>query len=208
MSDQLCTTAQVKSRLGITDVTDDALLSELIDQVSDWVELSTHRKLVPDDAATYVFDTEPGYVLRIPRGIRVITSMGVAPSVHQPDAAGTYTTVPAADILLRPKSVDLPPGWPPTEVRISRGVLVGTISAFGRIDNGCTITGNFGFAATPPAIVALAIEAVAIGYQLRKNGASAAIGADGMPAALLDVGTDTVRSWRATLGMYRAPAIG
>src|SRR3954470_1309144 len=102
MADQLCTTAQVKSRLNITDGTDDALISELIDQVSGWVETYVGRKLVAEDATTYVFDTEAGYVLRIPRGIRSITSMGVAPTVHQPDTGGTYTVIPAADILLRP----------------------------------------------------------------------------------------------------------
>jgi hypothetical protein len=181
MADQLCTTAQVKTRIfptGVTDTGDDALISELIDQVSGWIETYTGRKLVPEVAATYVFDTEPGQVLRVPRGIRTITSMGVAPTIHQPDTGGTYTTVPAADILLRPKAVDLPIGFPPTEVHISRGVLVGTISKFGRVDNGGTITGDFGWSATPPEITAITIDAVVIGYSHRKDGSSGAVGPD------------------------------
>src|SRR5262245_19907386 len=120
MADQLCTTTKVKTRRWITDATDDTLISELIDQVSAWIQGYTGRKLVPEAAATYVFDTHAGYVLRIPRGIRTITSMGVA-SGHQPDSGGTYTTVTAADRLLRPKAEAAPEGWPFTEVRISRG---------------------------------------------------------------------------------------
>lgn len=208
MADQLCTTAQVKARIGITDATDDTVLGELIDQVSNWIETYTGRKLVPEAAATYVFDTEAGYVLRIPRGIRAITSMGVASTVHQPDAAGTYTTVPAADRLLRPKAVDLPEGWPPTEVLISRGVLAGTVTAFGRIDNGATITGDFGFATTPPEIASVAIDAVVTAYAARKNGASGVVGVDG--TAILPWAQFFSRGspQRGTLDRYRYAAIG
>jgi hypothetical protein len=208
MADQLCTTAQVKARIGITDATDDTLLSELIDQVSGWIETFTGRKLVPDNAATYVFDTEAGYVLRIPRGIRTITSMGVATQVHQPDSAGTYTSVPATDFLLRPKTVDLPEGWPPTEVRISRGTLAGTVTAFGRIDNGCTITGNFGFAATPVEIASVTIDAVVAAYQVRKNGASGVVGADGIATPPWSQFFGRGSPQRGTLDRYRFAAIG
>jgi hypothetical protein len=181
LADQLCTVAQVKARLfpaGPVDATDDVLIGELVDQVSDWVQHYTGRKLVPEVAQTYVFDTAAGYVLRIPRGVRTVTSMGVATLTHQPDSGGTYTTIPAGDILLRPKAADLPIGWPSTEVRISRGTLAGTVSAFATVENGATITGDFGFAATPPDIQAVAIDAVVAAYQARKNGASGVIGAD------------------------------
>jgi hypothetical protein len=210
VADQLCTTAQVKTRIfptGVTDATDDALISELIDQVSAWIETFTGRKLVPEVGATYVFDTEAGQVLRVPRGIRTITSMGVAPTVHQPDAAGTYTTIPAADILLRPKAVDLPIGFPATEVHLSRGTLAGTIRSFGRVDNGCTLTGDFGFAATPPDVAAVAIDAVVIAYSHRKDGSSGAVGPDDVPlppwARFFSRGSPQ----RDTLNRYRYQAI-
>lgn len=180
MVDQLCTTAQVKARIfpaGGSDALDDALISELIDQVSDWIQDYTGRKFVAEVAATYVFDTEPGYVLYVPRGIRTITSMGVA-TTHQPDSGGTYTTIPAADRLLRPKAADIMDGSPPTEVHLNRGTLSGTIRQFVRADNGCTITGDFGFATVPPAVQAVAIDSVVIAYAQRKNGASGAIGAE------------------------------
>jgi hypothetical protein len=179
-ADQLCTTAQVKARLfpaGVTDNGDDTLISELIDQVSSWIEGYTGRKLVPEAAATYTFDTVAWFVLRIPRGIRAVTTMGVA-MTHQPDTGGTYTTVPAADRLLRPRAADSPEGWPATEVRLSRGLLAGTIGTFSTVENGCTITGDFGFASTPPDVVAVAIDAVVAAYQARKDGASSVLGAD------------------------------
>ena len=180
MVDQLCTTAQIKARVnpaGVSDSVDDTLISELIDEVSAWVQNYTGRKFVADAAATYVFDTSAGYVLRIPRGIRSITSMGVA-TTHQPDSGGTYTTVPAADVLLRPRAQDLPEGWPAFEVWLSRGTLAGTVATFSTVQNGCTITGNFGFAAVPKDIEAVTIDAVVAAYASRKNGASSVLGAE------------------------------
>jgi hypothetical protein len=208
VADQLCTSAQVKARLfpaGVNDAVDDTLIGELIDQVTDWVQHYTQRKLVPDDAATYVFDTNAGYVLRIPRGIRSITSMGVATQAHQPDSGGVYTTIPAADRLLRPRAQDLPAGWPPTEVRISRAST--SISAFNTIENGCTITGNFGFAAVPPDMQGVGIDAVVTAYQNRKNGASGVIGAEGQSIVPWATYFSKGSPQRGTLDMYRYPGI-
>lgn len=204
MADQLVTTAQVKARLNISDTNDDTLISELIDQVSSFIESTTGRKFAPDNAATYVFDTDEGSALRIPYGIRTITSMGVSSS-HQPDSGGTYTTIPAADILLRPKAVDAMIGWPFTEVWITRGTLAGTIRYFSRADNGCTITGNFGFATVPPDVQAACIDAVVAAYAVRKMGASGVIGAEGtaMPpwSAFFGHGSPQMQ----TLTRYAAP---
>lgn len=172
--DQLANISQIKAHLNITDTTDDTLLAELLVQVSSWIEGYTGRKLTPEDAATYTFDTNAGYVLRVPKGIRSITSMGIASMANQPDTGGVYTTVAAASILLRPRSGDLPLGWPPTEVWLSRGA--NTTPVFGTIQNGCTITGNFGFAATPPDVQAVAIDATVAAYAVRKMGASGVIG--------------------------------
>lgn len=178
MADQLCTIAQVKARInpaGVSDVVDDAMLTEMVEQVSDWVQHFTGRKFVPDNAATYVVDTASGYVLRIPRGIRSVTSMGINALSNQPDSGGTYVTLSAATIMLRPASIDLPVGWPPTEIHLSRA----TSSVFATVENGATITGNFGFAATPPDIQAVCIDATVAAYQNRKLGTSGVIGAEG-----------------------------
>jgi hypothetical protein len=181
MADQLCTTAQVKARIfpaGVTDTGDDTVISELIDQTSDYIEQYTGRKLVPVASADYYFDTVAGYVLRVPIGIRAVTFMGVNNLTHQPDSGGTYTTVPASDYLLRPKPQDGAQGWPFMEVQISRGTLAGTIAAFGNIANGCKLTMTTGFAATPPDIQSVCIDAVVAAFQARKDGASGVIGSE------------------------------
>lgn len=205
----LCTIGQVKARLfpaGPTDTTDDGLIAELIEQISDWIGGYTGRILYPVNAATYVFDTSYGNTLRIPMGLRSATSVGVNNLAHQPDSGGSYTTVAAADYLLRPKPADLPPGWPATELRISRAAT-GTIHLFGNIENGCTITGDFGFAAVPADIAAVAIDAAVAAYQSRKNGASSVLGADGtaLPPWSQFFGRGSPQ--RGTLDRYRYWAI-
>lgn len=176
MADQLCTTAQVKARLTITDATDDALISELIDQVSDWISDYTGRKLVPEAAATYVVDTVLGHVIPVPRGIRTVTTLSVA-ATNQPDSGGTYSAVTASDILLRPAAMDRRPGWPATEIRLLASPLDVRVP-LRTVVNGAKIVGDFGFAVTPPEIVGVCIDAVVAAYAVRRQGASGVIGAD------------------------------
>ena len=112
---------------------------------------------------------------------QVLTSMGIATNMsHQPDSGGTYTTIPAHDLLLRPKAEANDIGWPFFEVWLFRGSLTGTIARFPTAQNGCTITGNFGFATTPPDIQSVAIDGVVAAKQAMGDGASSVIGADAL----------------------------
>lgn len=207
MADQLCTIAQVKARLnpaGVSDALDDTMLTEMVEQVSDWIQHFTGRKFVPITSTTYTFDTTAGYVLRVPIGVRSVTSMGINALSNQPDSGGTYSTLSAATIMLRPLAIDLPVGWPPTEIRLSRA----TSSVFATVENGATVTGTFGWAATPPDIQAVTIDATVAAYQNRKLGTSGVIGAEG----------DAIVPWvsyfssgspqRATLERYRYVGMG
>lgn len=174
MADQLCTTAQVKTRVEVTDANDDALISELIDQVSDWILDFTKRQFVGTAAVTYVVDTGAGGVIEVPRGIRAVTALDIASS-DQPDTGGTYaTSIAAADILLRPNSLFRRPGWPAVRILIKS-------SGAGRLAaalNGARITGDWGWASVPPAIAGVAIDAVVTAFNARQGGASDTIGAD------------------------------
>jgi hypothetical protein len=207
MADQLCTTAQVKDRLfpaGTTDTTDDAMISELIDQVSDFIEQYTGRKLVPVASADYVFDTVAGSVLHVPMGIRTITTLGVA-TTNQPDAGGTYTTIAAADYLLRPKVQDGAQGWPFTEILLAASA---NPRYFYNVRNGCKLTGaTTGFAVTPPDIQSVAIDATVTAFQNRKNGASGVMGSE--DSALVPWRNFYSRgsSQRMTLERYRVFAV-
>jgi hypothetical protein len=208
LADQLCTTAQVKARLfpggASPDTVDDAMISELIDQVSDWVQHYTGRKLVPITSTTYIVDTNDGYVLRFPIGVRTVSALGIA-STHQPDTGGTYTSVTAANILLRPSGPDLPVGWPPTEIRLSRAT---TTFIFHAAENGASVTGTFGFAVTPPDIQAVTMDATVAAFQSRKNGASGVIGADGNAVVPWSQFFSKGSPQRGTLDRYRYQAIG
>lgn len=210
MADQLCTIAQVKARVnpaGVSDTADDTMLTELVEQVSDWIQHFTGRKLVPITSTTYIVDTQAGYVIRFPIGVRSVSALAVNNTAHQPDTGGSYTAIAAANILLRPTASELPVGWPSTEIRISRAATTGPLR-FGTIENGASVTGTFGFAATPPDVQSVAIDAVVAAYQNRKMGASGVIGAEG----------DAIVPWvsffssgspqRATLERYRYVGMG
>lgn len=206
MADQLVTLAQVKARIfptGLVDVTEDTLLSELIDQASDYIQGLAGRRFIAEAGATYVVDTSAGGVINVRRGIRAVTSLGIASS-DQPDTGGSYTAVAAADILLRPQALDRRPGWPATRILI-KGSSYGRLSA---ALNGAQIVGDFGFAAVPPTVAAIALDAVATAYTAKQAGDSDAIGSDGSPVAIwarmFSEGTaqrDTLARFRAGLGM-------
>jgi hypothetical protein len=204
MADQLCTIAQVKARLkgpNPTDVTDDTMLTELVEEVSDWIQHYTGRRFVPITSTTYILSTTQGNLLRIPIGVRSVSALLINTLSHQPDTGGSYpTTITAANILLRPSAIDLPPGWPPTEIRLSRAQS----TLFGTIENGASVTGTFGFAATPPDIQAVAIDGTVSAYQMRKNGTSGVFGADDATGVPWWQFTNT--AWK-TLGMYRYPGM-
>lgn len=204
----LTTVAKVKTRAGIPDGNDDTLLGDLVTEISDWITDTTGRTFEPLAGATYQLDTFAGLELEIPRGIRTLTTVGVA-TTDQVDGAGAgaYTNVPPADLLIRPASIDRRPGWPGTSILFSRGTLSGTISRFGTARNGCRIVGDFGFAAVPPAIESIAIAAVVTAYGMRKAGLAGAVGSDSERPPVVWSSLLTLAD-RRILDRYTYPGIG
>lgn len=168
----LTTTADVKARLSITDATDDAVIDDLVVDVSDWIADFTKRQLEPLAAQTYVVDTAYGSTIDMPVGVRVVTSLGVA-FVDQPDTGGSYTAVDAADVLLRPVALDRRPGWPATQL-----VIRGSAPRLRSVLNGARIVADVGFAAVPPRVAAAALDAVVAAYTVRGKPSGQAIGPD------------------------------
>ena len=185
MADMVCTIAQVKARLDITDATHDALLTEIVEQVTDELEQFTGRKLVPEAAATYVVDTGLGHRIPFPLGIRSVTSVGIA-HTDQPDAGGTYTAVTLADVLLRPATADRRPGWPATEILLKSGPI-DTRIPLRSAANGARIVGDFGFNPVLPGVARIGITASVAEYLDRRQAGSAGAGGIDLPN-LLDAG--------------------
>lgn len=175
MADELVTLAQVKAQLKLADTNDDTYLTDLIDGVSDWVQEYTGRKFVAEPGATYVTDTAAGGEIVVARGIRAVTSLSIASANQPDDGSGTYAAVALSDVHLRPLPIDRKPGWPATLILITGSTATGRLSD---AIAGAKIVGDFGFAAVPPAIQRVTIDAVVSAYQARRAGGSGQVGAD------------------------------
>jgi hypothetical protein len=70
MSDMAASLADVKAQLKITDTTDDAYLTALIEDVTDYVQEYIGAYVVAHNGVTTLLDTAAGAVLRVPFGVR------------------------------------------------------------------------------------------------------------------------------------------
>lgn len=174
---QAATLADVKAQLKIDtlDTVDDVYLSDLLTDVTDWMEDRVRRYLCPRAGLTFNVDTAAGSVIDVRRyGVRTVGTLSVASS-NQPDTGGTYTAVAAADIVLRPPETQRAPGMPATQVAIL-GAYARLVDAI----NGARFTAtDCGPAATPDRIARVALDAVVAAYQARRAGGSGVIGAEG-----------------------------
>lgn len=108
------TTANLKTRLGITDTTDDTLLGTICDQVNSYIEGVTGRVLAAIGSTTYTFDgheaLENGRCLLVSVGVRAVGLLEVAPYT-----GADFVTVPSSDYFIRPsiqnRSLQGEPGW-------------------------------------------------------------------------------------------------
>lgn len=202
----LCTLANVKVALfptGYTDVTDDALLTLYISAVTGEVAEYTGRQFETDAAPTaYYFDIAyRSRSLYVPAGVQSVTSLEVA-TTSQPASGGTYTTVTAAHVLLRPLAMERRAGFPADTIVISD---LNTASWFSPGYNTVRATMTCGFAAVPAEIERLAVALVIRRFQARKGGQADTIGGDdfGGPS-LRFMSTDE----RMLLDRYSDPSVG
>lgn len=105
----------VKRRQGITDTNDDALIDDIVADVNLDVEDMTGRAVGPSTVSGELLDgfdaLEDGRCLLYPKGIRSVTLLEVASGTGE-----SFSTVPAADIFLRPTTHLRQPGWPAFEI--------------------------------------------------------------------------------------------
>jgi hypothetical protein len=197
----ICSLDDVTERLfGSATVSnaDQETLLDIIREVGSSLEHATGRWLRPRPASgttTYRFHTHYGLVLRVPVGIRSITSLGVA-STSQPDTGGTYTTLSSSAYYLDPPEIERDVDWPATSIRM----VPTTGSYFWTATFGAEVTGSFGFAAVPADIRGVAIEAATRRYIGKETAAPAiAVGPAGGVRLLASLSPDA----RAIVESYR-----
>lgn len=161
----------VKARAGITNTTDDALLSALCAQTNQLIESVTGKVLAPIASTTYTFDGNGTRVLRVPMGVRAVSLLEIASYT-----GAAYETVPAADYVLRPLPQDRNgPGWPATQIVLSEWPT-GTYHVFPRGESTVRSTMTAGWDAIPDDLVALAEIVTVRAWQARLAGESEVIG--------------------------------
>lgn len=203
----LCTLANVKLALfptGYTDTADDTTLQLYIDAITSEVAEYTSRQFVTDASASdYYFDIPYRCsTLYIPQGVQSVTSVGYA-KTSQPASGGTYTTITAANVLLRPLAKDRRgAAWPADTIVITD---LDTTSVFYPGYNTVKVVGVFGFATVPADIERLAVACVVRRFQARKGGQSDTLGGN-------DFGGTALRFMaaeeRALLDRYADPSVG
>lgn len=197
---QLCSVYDVEQELGQTlTANDKEMVLEKIRQVSAAIEGFTGRWFAPrplSGTTTYRTHTRSGRVLRIPKGIRSITTLSVA-TTDQPTSGGTYTAATATDYYIDPPDIERDANWPGTSVRFRS--TSGTL--FYDASFGVEIVGAFGWASVPFDVQGVAIRAVVRRYIGKGGGGAAvAIGPEGTEILLPDLsGSD-----RRVLEWYRS----
>lgn len=172
------TLTPLKQRLGVTDVTDDALLQTICDQVNGYIESVAHRVLAPLGTQTYLFDgfynLEGRRLLLVPRGVLTVTQVQVAAYTGAP-----FTTTPLGDIFLRPPVQEREPGWPATEIWFTD--IPSTANQYPYFPQGfntVSVSGTWGFAAIPDEITDLALTMAVRAWHARQTGQADIVGND------------------------------
>lgn len=174
------TLSAVKSRLGITGTSDDALLQAILDQVNTWIETACGRVVAPRAESQLVLDgdlaedDECGVRRRLPCpfGVRSLTKLEVALRT-----GGSYTEVPAADWYLRPHAHLRRPGWPATLIVLT-DIPTGSISRFYPGRDTIRLTGSFGWDAVPDDLAEVAEVLAVRTWHARSSGQADVVGTD------------------------------
>jgi hypothetical protein len=170
--------ANVKARLNIADVADDAFLQRVCDQVNQTVETKTGRILAPIAQVAYTFDgadaIEGGRLLPIPIGIRAIAQLEIALYT-----GAAFSIIPATDYFLRPTPQERDPGWPATELWLTDLPSANNpVPFFPPGFANVRVTATWGWPAEPDDIIELAESLAVRRWQARQSGQNDQVGTD------------------------------
>jgi hypothetical protein len=144
----------LRQRLEIpyTDTTEDENLIEWLRQSTSFIQTYCGRRFTPDAATTYTVDgmsaVAHGRCLPFPLGVRTLTTLEVATQT-----GGSFATVSAGDVFLRPADAERTPGWPYTQVWLSDLSSSHFYPGLGNV----RLTGTFGWSAIPGDLSAIAL---------------------------------------------------
>lgn len=196
----ICSVQDVEQALGDPlSPNDRENVLEYIRQVTVAIEGVTGRWFVPrplSGTTTYRVHTSSFQRIRVPKGIRSLTSLGLA-TTNQPATGGTYSVAAASDYYLDPPEMDRDAGWPATNIRLLYPARTSSATF------GAELVGAFGWSSVPADIQGVGARAVVRRHIGKGGGATAvAVGPNGTEFLLPDLsGAD-----RATLDWYRARA--
>jgi len=175
------TAAAVKTRLGITDTTDDTLLATICDQVNQFIESpqGCGRILAPVTSGTYLVDGNGLRRLYFPRGLRAVTELKIGD-----DTGDTLDIIAATDYFLRPTATDRKPGWPAEWIELSDHPA-GDHRVFGKGYDTVSITATTGWAAIPDDITDVALTTAVRTWHARQSGQADVIGNDDTGAPIV-----------------------
>ena len=190
----------VKARLGITDSTDDTLITGYVNATNEWIEQYCGRQVGPTTGGTATFDaaydcSTDGRTLYVPQGVRSITSLTVAPSTN-----ATAVSATVADLVILPRSHNRRPDWPGFEIEIVDSPT-GSVTNFGTGYGNIVLIGNLGWASIPYKLTEIAEALVVRIWHARQSGQTDIVGSDetGAPVVSRFVSGED----RATLKDYK-----
>lgn len=178
---------RVRSDAGAADTADDALLLQLMAELT--ADISSHcgRRFVRSPlsgTASFLFDVrKSSRRLRIPQGIAQITALEVATS-SQPATGGSYTTVPTSDWYPRPEPAQRIFGWPATALVITDNPA-GPVPAFYAGHNVVRATMAIGWPTPPADVQGIFINAVLRRFLGRGTGVIQSVGSESFGAGRL-----------------------
>lgn len=183
--------ATLKTRLGLSDTTDDALLTSWLQWASTWFEQETNRQFARTEGELYEFGADR-VEISVPRyPIEAVIAFDLydpSPGIWRPQSGVAYTPLLSAGVI----SLEGPIGGSRERARV--------LYTGGYVLPGATV--EDGQTALPTAIEQACIEQVAFWYQQRHRlGMTSVSGAGGSSATQPDL--DLLPSVRATLQPYR-----
>lgn len=202
------TIALVKTRAGITDTTDDTLLTSIVEEVNQFIETFTGHVLAPITYTAALFDGWPwpmgaavrgGKGLLLPHGIRTVTALDVASAT-----GGTFVAATAGEWFYSPGPNEMAPASPARILMLSDRAT--TVSWFPPGYQNVKLTGTGGYAAIPDDVRGAALAIAVRAWHGRQSGHTDIVGNDQL------TGNPVVSRWvsaedKRTLERYQSALV-